>query len=185
MNFYSAKKAEESLWKTAWELGIENECHPVLGDHKFLTWSGSSKPHQHHYGDFGLITHTEEVARLCLLNARNLDVGVDEKLLFLSALYHDIGKTYDYEKVNEVWGPTNHKRHIHHISRSSIIFNQKVDSLTDEEKDQVTHAILAHHGLREWGSPVMPNTQMAWLLHLCDNISARMNDSHKWDHTKL
>ena len=41
----------------------------------------------------------------------------------------------------------------------------------------------AHHGIRAWGSPVSPNTQLAWLLHLSDNLSARLNDCDR--RTKL
>lgn len=176
MNTYHAQKAKESLLKIAKKFNIEKECHPVLNNQEFFIWSGSSKPQKHHYGDYGLIIHTEEVVRLCLLNADALDSSVDRKLLILSALYHDIGKIYDYEKINDNWQSTNHKKNIHHITRSAIIFNENVHSISQEEKNEVTHAILSHHGLREWGSPVSPNTQIAWLLHLCDNISARMND---------
>ena len=45
-----------------------------------------------------------------------------------------------------------------------------------DEHDEVLHAILSHHGRREYGSPVSPSTRIAWLLHLCDSISARMFD---------
>jgi 23S rRNA maturation-related 3'-5' exoribonuclease YhaM len=48
-------------------------------------------------------------------------------------------------------------------------------------EDEVLHAILAHHGFQEFGSPVQPNSKVAWLLHLCDSISARMDDVDKMD----
>jgi 23S rRNA maturation-related 3'-5' exoribonuclease YhaM len=35
---------------------------------------------------------------------------------------------------------------------------------------------MAHHGRREWGSPVSPATPTAQLLHQSDMTSARMND---------
>ena len=38
------------------------------------------------------------------------------------------------------------------------------------------------HGQREWGSPVMPKSRVAWLLHLSDGISARMADCETTDH---
>jgi len=50
---------------------------------------------------------------------------------------------------------------------------------TPEMHDEVLHAILAHHNLREWGSPISPATRTAWLLHLCDSISARMDDGER------
>jgi 3'-5' exoribonuclease len=183
-------------------LDIANE---VLDDPKFSVWSGAGKSDQHHYGDGGLLQHTYEVIWLCEKNARVLENAKDynfkarhlfDKKLFLAALFHDIGKTYDYEKVvnpnlkildpwsgikseiEMIWQHAPHKNKIHHISRSAIIWSRAVDKFSqyrDIEED-VLHAILSHHGRREWGSPIEPQTKMAWLLHLCDSISARMDD---------
>jgi 23S rRNA maturation-related 3'-5' exoribonuclease YhaM len=73
---------------------------------------------------------------------------------------------------------------IHHISRSAIIWAEAASRLyTNYSKyyEPVLHAILAHHGFREAGSPVAPKTRVAWLVHLCDNISARMDDADTFD----
>jgi 23S rRNA maturation-related 3'-5' exoribonuclease YhaM len=51
--------------------------------------------------------------------------------------------------------------------------------MEQSEIDEVTHAILSHHGQREWGSPVRPATKLAWILHTCDMMSARVNDCDK------
>jgi 3'-5' exoribonuclease len=97
---------------------------------------------------------------------------------------------WDYEPVDKsynVWSGTEHKRTIHHISRSALVWNSAVATHSlkyGKYTDSVTHNILSHHGQREWGSPVMPKTKAAWLLHLCDGISARMNDADKWDFVK-
>jgi 23S rRNA maturation-related 3'-5' exoribonuclease YhaM len=85
------------------------------------------------------------------------------------------------------WKGTEHKRTIHHISRSAITWNRACafhEFDYGKYADSVTHNILSHHGQREWGSPVMPKTKAAWLLHLCDGISARMNDADKCDFVK-
>ena len=36
------------------------------------------------------------------------------------------------------------------------------------------HAVLAAHGRLEYGSPVVPQTLEAWLLHLADLAEARL-----------
>ncbi len=159
-------------------------CAVVLDDYRFPIWSGSSKPHLHHYGKGGLIIHTSEVIKLCLSNNQLLNTGINERLLFLAALFHDAGKMWDYAPVDPTmvnWYGTEHKRKIHHISRSALVWSaaSHPTSLTQLEIDEVLHAILAHHGQREWGSPVRPATRLAWMLHLCDGISARMNDVDK------
>lgn len=180
----------------------------AINDERFPIWSGSSKPHQHHYGKSGLIIHTTEVIKLALDNNYILGSDIDERELFLSCLFHDVGKMWDYTpgwsydhkeyldpnvknseltKIPDysVWEGNDHKRKIHHISRSALTWNQYAIEYGEEQTtiDNVLHAVLAHHGLREWGSPVMPSTKLAWMLHLCDGISARMNDADKWDHT--
>jgi 3'-5' exoribonuclease len=164
-------------------------ANQVLRDKRFPLWSGSAKPEHHHYGDGGLCKHTWEVVKLCFVTRAALGIeAINPEELYLAALYHDIGKLHDYEPMNEGWQGTPHKRLIHHISRSAIIWSntfEKMPNLNKELHDPVLHAILAHHGHREWGSPVAPKTQVAWLLHLCDGISARMDDYNRLDVVKL
>jgi 3'-5' exoribonuclease len=78
------------------------------------------------------------------------------------------------------WESTDHKYKIYHITRSNLIWNEmgKKYNLTQDYIDEVSHAILAHHGRLEWKSPVEPQTELAWLLHLSDNLSARMCDAN-------
>lgn len=169
-----------------------NLASVVIEDEKFQIWSGSHSPNLHHFGRCGLLVHTHEVVNLCLSSNRVLKdagKGIDEKELYLAALFHDIGKTYDYtpSRVSSVnddvflkqrWEKTQHKRRIHHISRSALIWNEAARQENEELRENVLHAILAHHGRREWGSPVAPAIPLAWTLHLCDGISARTED---WD----
>jgi 3'-5' exoribonuclease len=193
------------------ELGIEKICSTIFNDKKFSIWSGASKSHQHHYGVGGLLDHTWEIIITSYKMALFYDqYEINKKVLFLAALFHDYGKTYDYEVVGEnltnnepIWGKSQHARRIHHISRSVLLFQEsyslymeyfqeewgdgdhedakKALQLTQDEFDNVVHCILAHHGRREWGSPVSPNTREAWILHLCDAMSARMFDCDTFD----
>lgn len=160
----------------------------------FYEWSGSGYEGQHHYGEGGLAEHTLEVLKLAFNCAETLGVEIDKDTLFLAVIYHDIGKLWDYERnddyeldfnLDEVpWVPTKHKRNIHHISRSAMFFYEQANILGFDEKfiDKVIHCILSHHTERQYGSPVAPNSKEAWLLSLCDNISARMNDCETWDY---
>ena len=172
----------------------------LLNDPRFPQWSGSSRTNQHHYGTGGLIIHVSEVVNMCLMMRKNWYPRVNERVLFLAALMHDWGKLWDYEPVigsvqvelsdvtsETQWQGTDHKRHIHHISRSAIEWAKAVACSGEckDIEDEVSHAILSHHGQREWGSPVAPNTHVAWLLHCCDMISARMNDCGKIDYVRL
>lgn len=135
----------------------------------------------HHNFEGGLLVHTAEVLELCFSTINTLKLKIDEKLVYLAVIFHDIGKLWDYDKeyshsTGSKWVHSNHRKYIHHITRSIIEFtkiNEKM--LSDLQKDEVIHAILAHHGNVNYGSPVLPQTDLAWLLHLCDSLSARLN----------
>ena len=166
----------------------------LLKDERFAVWSGSDNPSKHHYGKAGLVIHTAEVMQLGFSTAEVLSMKLDTKEWFFASLFHDAGKIYDYAPVHSTnyqqWQGTEHKRLIHHISRSALIWSEYAGKNPKSNTyvayhERVLHAILAHHGQREWGSPVAPKTRIAWLLHLCDNLSARMNDCDKVDYLKL
>lgn len=181
--------------------GVRKIANFILNDPRFPLWSGSSRPQQHHHGTGGLLIHVSEVVNMCLLLRKSYYPDIDGKVLFVSALMHDWGKLWDYEPFDDdgvihhlslitpetQWHGASHKRNIHHISRSAIEWSKAV-ALSGECKDieeQVTHAILSHHGQREWGSPVAPNSHVAWLLHCCDIINARMEDCGTIDYLEL
>lgn len=172
--------------------GIANE---VFNNPKFTIWPASASRTNHHYRQGGLVEHTAEVVELCLINNNYFEDNKhsNEMALFLAALFHDVGKMWDYQpkppedslafnyyklppSLYQEWIITDHKLKIHHISRSALEWQKAAVGLDEKIQDEVLHAILSHHGLKEWGSPVQPQTRIAWLLHLCDGISARMDD---------
>jgi 3'-5' exoribonuclease len=175
---------------------------PVLDDPRFEIWSGAGSDKHHHYGDGGLLKHTHEVfeyVELIAMKHNSTCVGYENRInvleLLISVIWHDYGKIWDYQKdENGVWGKhNNHARQIHHISRSAIEWERYSSKLPIElwntleaenrviNPDNITHNILSHHGMREWGSPVAPATREAWVLHLADNLSARLDDCNKHD----
>jgi len=92
----------------------------------------------------------------------------------------------DYEEYNNgSWRSTEHKRLIHHLSRSAIEWAKCSTSLGIKLQEEVLHVILSHHGNRLAASPVAPKTREAWLVHLCDGISARLYDADTFDIVKI
>ena len=45
--------------------------------------------------------------------------------------------------------------------------------MASDEVERIVHIILSHHGQRDWGSPVVPCSQEAMLVHFLDNLSAK------------
>ena len=174
-------------------VGLERETRAFfnLFDPIFSLQSGCSHEKGHHYGFNGLITHTWEVISLCSNTADfykwDTSKPIDYVELFLSALFHDVGKCRDYEFPSDdspTFTSSAHKRTIHHISRSAIEWEKfaEQETLFDTKfVHRVTHNILSHHGQRQFGSPVAPLSREAWILHLCDNISARVDDCDRLD----
>ncbi len=188
----------DALWAIADSFGdkqVQALTYHVLTHPGFVYWTASAHPSVHHYGRGGLIQHTREVVESCLL-MNDYYKACDRKLLFIAALFHDFGKIWDYEldsdsnkqilntftgEFERMWRSTDFKCRIYHITKSVLEFTKAAEKtdLTEQQKDEVIHAILSHHGRPEWKSAVPPQTKMAWILHLCDSLSARIDDVDK------
>ena len=47
--------------------------------------------------------------------------------------------------------------------------------ISNDMYSAVEHCILAHHGKLEWGSPVLPQTIEANIVHIADLLSSQIN----------
>ena len=139
---------------------------------KYITYPAAVKIH-HEFGG-GLIHHSLAMADLAEAIAK-LYPEVDRDLLVAGALLHDIGKTIEYENPL-MPTKTLEGRLIGHISIMYAEFRKIVDDLHIESEVPllIEHMILAHHGKYEFGSPVIPATREALLLHLIDLIDSRL-----------
>jgi 3'-5' exoribonuclease len=65
--------------------------------------------------------------------------------------------------------------HHAHVVDSAIEFTvaARKHGVTEDVIEAVQHCILAHHGRREWGSPVEPQTIEALILSQADMLSSR------------
>jgi len=93
MNKKQADQAASTLREISDRLDIDIVTQGLLTDPRFLTWSGSSQPIQHHYGDYGLVIHTCEVVTTCFsMREHYPQYSIDEIELFLAALFHDAAR---------------------------------------------------------------------------------------------
>jgi 3'-5' exoribonuclease len=129
----------------------------------------------HHAAIGGLLKHTTEVAAIARTIARAS--GADQELVLAGVLLHDIGKldSYSWRGVFEY---TAAGSLVGHVVLGALMFDRRLRQepeppCTDAEREILLHLILAHHGRLEWGSPVLPLTLEAEVLHWADNASAK------------
>ena len=133
----------------------------------------------HHVYTGGLAEHTLEVVDYCNNNIAGL--GLDYDVVIAAAIAHDWAKIHDYRQVpdpenpeNLIWVNAPYKFNIHHIAGSHAEFYRQAHNvLRLDTMRAIEHCILAHHGRKEWGSPVEPATPEALLLHQADMWSAK------------
>jgi len=133
----------------------------------------------HHAYIGGLLEHSVSVARNAVQVSR-LYPQIDRDLLVTGAILHDIGKIdelrYDAPPIDY----TDRGRLLGHIAIGLTIVEGFCPLLEDtsgagERISALKHLILSHHGQREFGSPVLPMTEEALVLHLIDDLDAKLN----------
>lgn len=131
----------------------------------------------HHNYIGGLLEHT-----LYIIRAANAvypiyqHLGLNRDLLITGALLHDIGKIYEYS-FSRIIEMTPMGRLVGHVYLSTHIVDQavsRIEGFPDELRLQILHIILGHHGQLEYGSPKLPMTKEAMLLHMLDDLDAKL-----------
>jgi 3'-5' exoribonuclease len=138
----------------------------------------------HHARRGGLIEHTASMVRLakaiggCYPEA-NLD------LIVFGVIWHDLGKIFECD-IEEGFAiqPSLQGTLVGHITLSALVVSAALLEITqankalvedrkvEELKAHVLHVILAHHGSKEHGSPVEPQTLEALIVHSIDKLDA-------------
>ncbi len=128
----------------------------------------------HHAYAGGLLEHTLSVSRLCMRIADHYP-RLDRQILLAGAICHDLGKLWeltsglgtDYTQAGRLIG------HISLALDRLAPFIKKA-GLEPELAEHLQHLILSHHGTLEFGSPKLPATAEALVLHYADNIDAKL-----------
>jgi 3'-5' exoribonuclease len=93
------------------------------------------------------------------------------------ALLHDIGKLEAYTEDSSAIDLTDAGRLQGEIALGYYRVRRMIEEIEGfpaELEQAVTHIILSHHGSLEHGSPVVPCTREATLVHMIDNLGGRL-----------
>ena len=142
---------------------------------QFLLAPAAKKMHHAYLG--GLAEHTLSVTALAGKISDHYP-ELDRDLMTAGALLHDIGKIREFDYTSAPFSYTDSGRLIGHLVLGSELVKDAaadIDDLPDGALDQIVHLILSHHGRHEFGSPTLPMTREAILLHHVDDMDAKMN----------
>jgi 3'-5' exoribonuclease len=124
----------------------------------------------------GLLDHTVSVAQAVSAAAAAFP-GIDRDVAVTGALLHDIGKTQAYNDDPLAIDLTDAGRLIGEIPLGYYLVRRTIETIEgfDPELAQaVLHIVLSHHGKLENGSPVVPATREATLVHAMDNLGGTL-----------
>lgn len=124
----------------------------------------------------GLLEHSLTVAQ-AVGALSPIFSGIDRDLAVTGALLHDVGKLDAYLLDNGTVSMADEGRLQGEIPlgyyriRRAI---ETIDGFPEGLAQAVLHIILSHHGTLEYGSPVVPCTREATLVHMVDNLGGRL-----------
>jgi 3'-5' exoribonuclease len=124
----------------------------------------------------GLLEHSLTVAQAVSAISATFP-GIDRDVAVTGALLHDIGKLQAYEVRSGEISMSDQGRLYGEIPIGFYMIRrtiERIDGFPPELAQAVLHIILSHHGALEHGSPVIPCTREATLVHMIDNLGGRL-----------
>jgi 3'-5' exoribonuclease len=132
--------------------------------------------HYHQAYEHGLLEHCLSVAQSVSAISATFP-GIDRDVAVTGALLHDIGKLEAYTADPAAIDLTDAGRLQGEIPLGYYRVRRTIEQLPGFPPalaQAVTHIILSHHGALEHGSPVVPATREATLVHMIDNLGGRL-----------
>ncbi len=147
----------------------------IYRDHKDRIIVHPASVYMHHNYRSGYLEHILSMVKVGEMLSKHY--SVDKDLVAAGILLHDIGKLQEIDEGLES-NYTDEGNFIGHIVLSRDIVRDEIKNLGNFPKEiqyKLEHMILAHQGKYEWQSPKRPAFPEAYLLHMIDDIDAKMN----------
>jgi 3'-5' exoribonuclease len=129
----------------------------------------------HHPYLSGLLEHTLSLLKLIQKVVENYR-GIDVDLLLIGGFLHDIGKVFEFT-FDRAIDYTDEGQLLGHLVMEVELVERKVAGIADfpaELAMLVKHMLVSHHGAYEFGSPKLPQTLEAVILHSLDDLDGKI-----------
>jgi 3'-5' exoribonuclease len=141
--------------------------------------SAPAAKHYHQAYRHGLLEHCLGVAQAVSAISATFP-GIDRDVAVTGALLHDIGKLDAYTEMDGeglAIDLTDVGRLHGEIALGYYRVRREIEQIHGFPRElgwAVLHIVLSHHGSLEHGSPVVPSTREATLVHMIDNLGGKL-----------
>lgn len=139
---------------------------------RLKTWQAGKSIH--HAYKSGLLEHVLSCSKLAIHLSKHY--RVNENYVVAGCILHDLCKIYELTDGMNVEYTEEGKLVGHLVKGLEIVdrFAYKIRNFPHYTKMHLKHILLAHHGEYEYGSPKIPQTSEAFLVHLIDLMDSKM-----------
>ena len=165
---------------------IKALCEQFLSVHGARFRRAAAARGNHHARRGGLLEHTSRMMESALALC-GVYPELNRDLVIAGVLFHDTGKLWETCPPERGFGivPELRGELLGHLSIGIELVNtiwrdlpkegwEQLSPASEEVRLHLLHLVASHHGQLEFGSPILPKTPEAALLHFIDNIDARM-----------
>jgi 3'-5' exoribonuclease len=150
-------------------IGSQSELWPIFRD-------APAAKYYHQAYRHGLLEHILGVAQAVSATSATFP-DVDREIAVTGALLHDIGKLEAYAFSGAAIEMSDAGKLQGEIPLGYYRVRRAIENLPGFPPalaEAILHIILSHHGALEHGSPVVPCTREATLVHMIDNLGGRL-----------
>ena len=142
----------------------------------------------HNAWNGGLLEHVWAMCRMAPAIIENYKVLYGTPLsadkVYFGLITHDVGKIWEYDINNPAYPKTGMGLLVNHLvmgpalvfqmANTWMVSNTENKEKYCRERDHLMHIMAAHHGQLDWGSPVVPSTIEAIIVHQLDLLDSRV-----------
>ena len=144
----------------------------LLQENPFYYECPAAKRYHHAY-KHGLLEHSTQIIDLAFGMMKTFDAGIaiNRDLIIAGSMLHDVGKINCYKLVEggiDVCPTISEQDHI--INGVKLVSKY----IQSNQVDQLLHIIASHHKEKQYGSPVSPISNEAWIITVTDDLSSKI-----------